>query len=152
VFVGWATAAAPDWPWAWYHQGLIDLADKKFDSARRGFDPPSERGRGLAMPGLNRARAGLHLAKRREAIADLDAALEMESRPRRIYFVRALARLQLGDADGARADQAEGMKREPGDELGWVTRAVAFLPNEPAKALADLEQALKLNPSSPQAL
>src|SRR5262249_33120116 len=46
----------------------------------------------------------------------------------------------------------EGLKRTPEDELSWVARGMARLAREPEGALADFEEALRLNPRSREAL
>ena len=35
------------------------------------------------------------------------------------------------------ADRAEGLRRQPADELSWVSRGLARLPGDPKGALAD---------------
>jgi tetratricopeptide (TPR) repeat protein len=47
---------------------------------------------------------------------------------------------------------AEGLIRTPGDEQSWIVRAIFLAPSKPVAALADLDQALKLNPLSRSAL
>jgi tetratricopeptide (TPR) repeat protein len=47
---------------------------------------------------------------------------------------------------------AEGRKRTPADEKSWQSRGVSLLPIDPQAALADYEEALKLNPKSKDAL
>jgi tetratricopeptide (TPR) repeat protein len=81
------------------------------------------------------------------AVADLTAALDEGAAPTRIYFARAHLRERLGDRDGAAADRAEGLKLTPRDEMSWIARAEHRL-DEPKAALADVEQALRLNPTS----
>jgi len=61
-------------------------------------------------------------------------------------------RKSLGDTAGSEADIAEGRKRTPTDDRSWVTRGGSVLPINPQAALADYEEALKLNPKSRDAL
>jgi tetratricopeptide (TPR) repeat protein len=68
------------------------------------------------------------------------------------YLVRARAREAAGDPKGAAADRAEGLAREPVDDAGWVARAETRVGTDPAAALADLDQALAMNPRSLTAL
>jgi serine/threonine protein kinase/lipoprotein NlpI len=147
-----ATSLAPDWPWSWYHQGLMFLAAEQHAQARLAFDRVLKLRPGLVEARLNRAIALLRLGLPREALPDLDAAIEMGSPFTRVYFIRAEARARCGDKKGADADRQEGLKREPADELSWVVRALAWLPAEPARALADLDRALACNPASPDTL
>lgn len=94
-------------------------------------------------------RAVAHLAQKepRKAFDDLNRALDLPG-PTRAYFIRAKVHAALGDADGARRDREEGLRREPHDEQSWLVRGWARLPRDPQGALADIEQALKLNPRS----
>jgi tetratricopeptide (TPR) repeat protein len=82
------------------------------------------------------------------AIDDLTAAWAAGGAPTRVYFIRARLRDESGDAAGAAADRAEGLRQTPADELSWVARAEARLAREPAAALADVEEALRINPTS----
>jgi tetratricopeptide (TPR) repeat protein len=52
----------------------------------------------------------------------------------------------------ARREFEAGLKKTPGDERSWVARGQARRNADPAGALADLDQALKLNPASRDAM
>jgi tetratricopeptide (TPR) repeat protein len=97
---------------------------------------------------MNRALAEMGLKNPQAAIDDLSQALADGAPYTRIYFMRARAREAAGDHPGAARDRAEGLGREPGDEASWVARGVARLPADPEGALADFEQALRLNQGS----
>src|SRR5207244_350901 len=49
-------------------------------------------------------------------------------------------------------DEAEGMKRRPRDDLSWVARGIYQLRSDPKAAVADFDEALKINPRCRQAL
>jgi tetratricopeptide (TPR) repeat protein len=66
--------------------------------------------------------------------------------------MRAWAYEQAGKKEEARRDREAGLREEPTDEASWVARAVACLGTDLDKALADLDQALRLNPRSLSAL
>src|SRR5205823_12673736 len=68
------------------------------------------------------------------------------------YFLRARVRQKRGDQVGAQRDHEEGVRRPPQDELSWVTRGFYLLSRDPHAALADFEQALRINPRSANAL
>jgi tetratricopeptide (TPR) repeat protein len=86
-----------------------------------------------------------------EAADDLTRALELGAAPTHVYFLRAAVRERAGDRIGAQQDRAEGLRREPTDEMGWLTRGYARMGN-PRDALDDFDQALKLNARSLAAL
>jgi tetratricopeptide (TPR) repeat protein len=66
--------------------------------------------------------------------------------------MRSRLKERTGDKVGSQRDFEEGMRREPSDEKSWVARGLARLNREPQQALADFEQALKINPRSTAAL
>src|SRR5262249_38788879 len=101
---------------------------------------------------VNRALALNALGRYAEAVADLTRALEKGAGETRLYFLRARVRDKAGDRAGAQRDREEGLRREPTDERSWVARGVARAEREPQAALADFEQALRLNPRSLGAL
>src|SRR5205807_9677866 len=57
-----------------------------------------------------------------------------------------------GDRDAARADLAEGLRRDPTDEKSWIARGIAKLSSDLPGALADFQKAAELNPRSLAAL
>jgi serine/threonine protein kinase/tetratricopeptide (TPR) repeat protein len=95
---------------------------------------------------VDRALARLALGEYNAAAADLTHALEAGTRATRVYFIRADVRRRAGDIRGADADQAEGLRREPCDEVSWVARGLARMDADPKGALADFDRALGVNP------
>jgi tetratricopeptide (TPR) repeat protein len=95
---------------------------------------------------VDRALARLALGQYNEAEADLTHALEAGTRATRVYFIRANVRQRAGDLPGAAADRAEGLRREPCDEVSWVARGVARMEADPNGALGDFDRALDVNP------
>src|SRR5206468_10681054 len=61
---------------------------------------------------------------------------------------RAAVRERAGDREGAKQDRAEGMRRPPTDEMGWLIRGYARINADPRAAVEDFDQALKLNARS----
>ncbi len=101
----------------------------------------------------NIALAELGLGQDREALHDFDLAIASGLNQPRLYLMRAEVRTRLGDAEGARRDHAEGVRREPVDASGWIARSVARLTDgDDAGALADLDRALAIDPTSWNAL
>jgi tetratricopeptide (TPR) repeat protein len=63
-----------------------------------------------------------------------------------------MVRARAGDERGARQDREQGMQRAPDEELSWIARGLARLTTDPKGCLADLDEALKINPRSQAAL
>jgi tetratricopeptide (TPR) repeat protein len=101
---------------------------------------------------VRRALAYQGLGRHDEAIADLTEALELAASRTEVYFIRARVRDQAKDTKGARQDWDEGMRRTPADEQSFIERGLARLPADPKGALADFQEAHKLNPRSFPAL
>ncbi len=137
---------------AYYNRGLAYLRQHDFQAAREDFDQAIR-----LRPDFDEAypgRASAHEGEKKyvEAIADLTTALERGFLPTQVYFLRARLRESARDLDGAKKDRAEGMRREPTDEDGWIARGLAFLPTDPKEALHSFEKALEANPRSLAAL
>jgi tetratricopeptide (TPR) repeat protein len=88
----------------------------------------------------------LKIGEYKDAEADLTHALEAGTPATRVYFIRAELRRLIGDISGANADRAEGLRREPCDEVSWVARGLARMDADPNGALADFDRALQVNP------
>jgi serine/threonine protein kinase/tetratricopeptide (TPR) repeat protein len=95
---------------------------------------------------IDRALARLALGEYHDAEADLTHALEAGTPATRVYFIRAEVRRLAGDVSGADADRAEGLRREPCDEVSWVARGLARMGADPKGALADFDRSLEVNP------
>jgi tetratricopeptide (TPR) repeat protein len=95
---------------------------------------------------VDRALARLELGQYNAAETDLTHALEGGTPATRVYFIRAEVRRLAGDIPGADADRAEGLRREPRDEVSWVARGLARMDADPKGALADFDRALESNP------
>src|SRR5262249_46365652 len=83
-----------------------------------------------------------------EAVEDLTRSLETGTIYSSVYFLRAGVRARLGDKEGARQDREKGLTLTPTDETGWIDRGLDRRQTDPRGALADFEQALKINPRS----
>jgi tetratricopeptide (TPR) repeat protein len=131
--------------------GLAQLEQKEYAQSCANLDralqlrPEHDKAR------LNRALARLGLQRHREALADLDYLIDRGA-DGRVYLLRAQVREKLGETAGAREDRAVGLRLEPTDEAGWLARGVRRLTQEPQAALADFNEALRLNPRSLRAL
>jgi tetratricopeptide (TPR) repeat protein len=151
---GACVSLRPKFAPAWMNRGFALFRLRLYPLAREDYD------RALALdPGLTEAyiqRGELREAAddRAGAIEDYTRALETGGAPARVYFKRATAKFLKKDYEGARADRAAGFQIVPADELSWVARAENRLRFEqnPKAALADVDQALQINPWSSVAL
>src|SRR5262245_34651283 len=141
----------PDFAPVYFSRGYARLKLKPAD-AEADFSRALDRKPNWMEARINRGIARDTLKDYAGADADLTAVLESPTAPTRIYFLRAKVRKSLGDTAGSEADIAEGRKRTPTDDRSWVTRGGSVLPINPQAALADYEEALKLNPKSRDAL
>jgi tetratricopeptide (TPR) repeat protein len=145
---GACLALRPTFAPAWRNRGLAFSKLRFFDQALDDYD------RAIALDPL-RAESFLQRAAAKDtrgdsggAEADYTAALTLGSAPVRTYFLRADIRERRGNAAGARADQEEGLRLVPADELSWIGRAEVRVESDPTGALADVHEALKINPAS----
>jgi serine/threonine protein kinase/tetratricopeptide (TPR) repeat protein len=142
----------PEFYGSYYHRGRAYLEQKDYEHARADFTEALRRRPDFYPACIDRALALAGLKDLAGAIADVTHVLDSGEAPTRLYFMRAEFRDQAGDRQGARRDRAEGLRLRPTDELSWVVRGVAHLPSDPKGALADFEEALRLNPRSRPAL
>jgi tetratricopeptide (TPR) repeat protein len=145
-------ALRDDFAPAWLNRGLALSRLRAFDQACDDYDRAIGLDPDLVEAYVQRATARAAVDDLKGAEADLARALATGVAPVRVYFLRAGVRDRLGDKAGARADREAGLRLTPGDELSWVGRAETRLTDDPKGALADVEEALKLNPFSMFAL
>jgi serine/threonine protein kinase/Tfp pilus assembly protein PilF len=147
---------------AWMNRGFAFARLLYFDRTRRSFfeharddyDRALERDPKLTEAYILRGQLREATGDLDGAVADYTAALETGTAPARVYFKRATAKFLKNDPDGARADREAGFKIVPTDELSWLARSENrnLFDKDPKAALADVEEALKLNPWSADAL
>jgi serine/threonine protein kinase/Tfp pilus assembly protein PilF len=142
----------PEFPWTYFNRGVVRLKQGRFEQAEADFSRALARRSGWLDALINRAIARDGKRDFTGAERDLTEALESPDCPTRCYFIRAKVRRAKANNQGADRDVAEGRKREPADVLSWVVRGVWKQPTDPKGALADYDQALKLNPRSVEAL
>jgi len=142
----------PESPWAYFNRGLVYLRQNDFQSAAADFNRVVGLRPEFAEVYMNRALAWQGLKDFRAAIDDLTRAQELGAPYTRIYFMRARARELAGDKAGAQQDFAAGLRLQPSDEKSWLARGIARLSSDLPGALADFENAARLNPRSLAAL
>lgn len=145
-------ALRPTFFGAYYNRGLSLLRQNEFKLALADFDEVERLQPDHSELYVQRSIARQGVGKPAEAISDLTTALDRGFAQTRVFFMRAKLREKTGDAAGAKADLAEGLRRDPTDERSWVARGIAFLPGDPQRALADFDKAIEINPRSLAAL
>ncbi|HEX4610708.1 MAG TPA: protein kinase, partial [Urbifossiella sp.] len=130
----------------WRNRGFALTRMRLFDQAGEDYD------RAIALDPADpdayilRSDVKFSLSDFAGAEADLTKALATGRAPVRAYFLRANVRHWRKDAAGAAADRAAGLALTPADPLSWVGRAEQRAAADPAGALADVGEALKLDP------
>jgi Flp pilus assembly protein TadD len=85
---------------------------------------------------------------RREAVAQFNQAVTLNPRYTIAYFMRALAKYQLNDSQGALADYNQAISLNPQNVNAYYNRGILKFQklSDPQGALADYNQAISLNP------
>ncbi len=139
-------ALRPDFPWSWFNRGLAYARLRNYPAAHTDLDRVLELRPDAAKAYVTRAEVAHQLKKYAAAVRDLTSALERGQTHAHLYFLRARSKDALADREGAKSDRAEGMRQEPTDPESWVQRGLVHVQSDPKQALADFEEALKLNP------
>lgn len=149
---GSCIALEPRFVWAHFNRGLAYLRLQDHQLACADFDQVIRLRPDLSDAYVNRALARQGLRQFRDAEEDLTLALAKGSSATRLYFLRSRVREMRGDSGGAQLDFNEGLRRTPTDEMSWLARGFAHLARNPQAALADFDQALRVNARSLAAL
>ncbi len=96
---------------------------------------------------LTRALALQKQGLLREAIAELDKAIDAGYSTVSILRLRGELLTQTGDLESAKMDFAKALECEPQTDRQWVDRGLIRLASNPAEAAKDFEQALAINPN-----
>jgi len=133
-----------------YQRGLCYFELERYREAAAEFAACVERDPRSVPARASRAAALAKLNDLQAARADLDEAIQRDPENGRLYLQRADVRRQLGETPDQDLDV--GLHMKPRDEAGWVQRGLAIVKTDPARALDDFRQALRLNPRSRMAL
>jgi serine/threonine protein kinase/Flp pilus assembly protein TadD len=146
-------ALRPDFAPVWMNRGIALARLNKWELAHADYEAalrltPDDPDLHVLCAGLDQARN-----QHAQAVERFTAALALPRCASRVWFHRAASRRVLGDAAGAEADEAQGLRIVPADALSWVARAeVRSLRGDDNGALSDVEAALEANPRSLEAL
>jgi tetratricopeptide (TPR) repeat protein len=150
-----AIALRPDFPFAHFNRAMAGVPLQAHADVIADLDAVLALEPTNAPALLHRAHALTQAGDRVKALADLDAVLaapDPGGMHVRAYLQRARVKKLAGDATGATADTAAALPLTPTDEIGWLMRGLAQLDTDPAAALSDIRQAVKLNPQYVTAL
>ncbi len=137
---------------SYFHRGVCRLQQGRYPQAERDFATSLAKFPQQTTSLLNRALALMKLDRFQEAADDLTLAIERGSDQSLVYLLRSKAWRKLGNDEQANRDLQAGLGREPVSVDGWIQRGLARRSDDPQEALADLDQALRLNPQSRKAL
>jgi serine/threonine protein kinase/predicted Zn-dependent protease len=132
--------------WAFFCRGSLRLKAGRIVDAKADLNEALRLNPHFTHALINRSVAWRSMGCLAEAEADLTAVLAFEDHPTHVWLMRAVVRSKMGKKSEADEDKAQGLKLEPTDDRGWVTRGWARMDADPEGALADFEQALRLNP------
>jgi tetratricopeptide (TPR) repeat protein len=149
---GASLSLRPEFAPAWLNRGFAFFRMRFHSDARHDYEQALKLDPKLTEAYIQRAELREATNDRDGAIEDYTRALATGTAPARVYFKRATAKYMKEDFAGAKADREAGFKIVPTDELSWVARAENRFGDDPKGALADADEALKLNPWSVFAL
>lgn len=112
-----------------------------------GFIESGAKGNNLAIAHANRGIAFDALNEIDRAIADFDAAIQVNPKYSIAYYNRGIAHSELGDLDRAIADFDKAIELDPDDPDALDQRGVAFFElRDYGRAIADYDEAVRLDP------
>lgn len=152
AFCSQCLTIAPEFDWPRLMRGLARTQLGMLDEAESDLTELLARRPNCGPAWFNRAAVLLNRGEAARALGDLNAALQFGVEPVRVELLRAEALSAAGDASAAAAARARGLAAQPRDDLAWVARAMARLPEDLPGAAADLEAALVRNPQLREAL
>lgn len=128
---------------------------RKYNSAFRDFDKAIKLSPDLIEAYLERAELHLTLKRYKSAVADLTTAIERSAERGNladIYADRALAQLEMGEAEEALSDASKALQLQPAHQEARLARAKIYdAVGRAADALADYGAVYLRNPAQPEA-
>jgi eukaryotic-like serine/threonine-protein kinase len=132
-----------------YQRGLALIEAGRYPAAKLAWDrliglQPED-----ALSWIHRGIVDFHLGQIKEAVRDLDRAESLGAEHPKLYSLRSRCYVSLNQIDAGAEDLQTLLKIRPSDTDGWCVRGEAKLAAEPpdaSGALADFEEALRLEP------
>jgi tetratricopeptide (TPR) repeat protein len=150
---GTAIALRPTYARAYLGRASVLFAQQtRAEQARQDLDQALKLQPNLMEAHIDRGLVLMALGRHKEALQDLDVALQRPDVPSRVWFIRSRVHRLLKDQAHAEQDFATGLKTEPADPLSWVSRGIARLQNDVDGALADFIKAEEAYPRCLEAL
>ncbi len=132
-------------------RGTIKQAQDDFAGAFEDYDEALKIAPDYYTAIYNRGSLNLNLGKPKEAMVDLNQAIEVNP-SNAAYNSRGLAKSLLGDYQGAIVDFNEAVLLDPNDENAYYNRGVANINLENYKlAIPDLTKAIETQSTNPDA-
>ena len=127
----------------------LDLPEDVADQVRRWRAAAEDRQEGDPRSLLASARAHSAAGRHAEALADYDAALELDPRSADGYYARGLCKAKLGRLAESLADYDAALELDPRHPRAYADRGASKATlGRYAEAIPDLDRALELDPQS----
>ncbi|MFO0941493.1 MAG: serine/threonine-protein kinase [Pirellulales bacterium] len=133
---------------ATFWRGVFRLKSNDFTGAKTDFTACLHQESDLLAARYNRALALKALGENAAALEDLNWIIQQRQASPRIYSLRSQLNAAVGDIQTAKADVQAALAAKPFAADDWVARGVLKIQSDPKGALADFEQALKLDSSN----
>ncbi|HJZ55084.1 MAG TPA: protein kinase, partial [Gemmataceae bacterium] len=144
---GACLAIRDDFAPAWMNRGFAFSRLRFYELAIDDYDRAVTLDPNLTDAYIHRSDAKFARKDLKGTENDLTRVLDTGAAQVRIYLKRSNVRKWRGDKAGEKADRDAGLALAPADEWDWIARA-EHREDNPKGALADVEEALKLNPFS----
>ncbi len=136
-----------------YIEGRIHAVEGKFEAALEAFARTLAQDSEFTSALYESARAHRALGDNKKAEEQLTAVLARWPEDSQSYYLRAGARLDLDDLDGALADANDAARLNPGSAFAFARRSAIYTRKMLyEKASADCRKALSIDPENADAL
>lgn len=140
-----AVRLQPESMTAIFWRGVFRLKATDFDGAKRDFTTCVLKQEDLMSARYNRALANNSLGDYKAALEDLNWIVDHKQATTRVFSLRSQLYVALNDSARAKSDLQTAIESTPLSPEDWVARGVLKIQSAPKNALADFQQALKLD-------